>query len=302
MSVKITIVGAGHVGATFAFALLRSGLASDIVLVDSDRGRLEGEVMDLVHATPFSPACRVVAGELADCADSAITVIAAGPGQRPGQTRLDLAKINAGIVDALVPEIVRRAPDGLVLLATNPVDVLTRRAVLRAGLPPGRVLGSGTVLDTARLRALLARQCGVDARNVHAYVLGEHGESAVPAWSAATVAGVPLREFPGAAPALDALFAETRDAAAAIIRRKGATWYAIGAALVRIVEAVVRDQKSVLTVSTEAPGRGGLCMSVPAVIGAHGVERVLDVGLDGAEQAALDRSAAVLQAAWDALG
>ncbi len=302
MSVKITVVGAGHVGATFAYALLRSGL------VDTDRSRLEGVVMDLVHSTPFSPACRVVAGELADCAGSAITVLAAGPGQRPGQTRLDLARINAGIVDALVPEIVRHAPDGLLLMATNPVDVLTRRAIARAGLPPGRVLGSGTVLDTARLRALLGRHCGVDAHNVHAYVLGEHGDSAVPAWSSATVGGLPLRAFcasagvPCDAAALDAIFGEARDAAAAIIRRKGATWYAIGAALVRIVEAVVRDQRSVLTVSTEVEGRGGLCMSVPAVIGAHGVERVLDVGLDGPERAALDRSAAVLQAAWDALG
>ncbi|MFZ5479563.1 MAG: L-lactate dehydrogenase [Myxococcota bacterium] len=310
MSVRVAVVGAGHVGATFAYALLLSGLASEIVLVDVDRGRLEGEVMDLVHTTPFSPAARVWAGELGDCAGAAVTVIAAGPGQRPGQTRLDLARVNAGIVDALVPEVVRCNPDGVVIVATNPVDVLTRRAILRSGLDPTRVLGSGTVLDTARFRALIGRHCGIDPRNVHAYILGEHGDSEVPAWSTATVAGLPLRLFCEAAgmpcdrAAMDAVFAETRDAAAAIIRRKGATWYAIGAALVRIVEAIVRDQKTVLTVSTPVDARfgaPGVCMSLPAVVGAGGVERVLPIALDPDEEAALRRSAGILQAAWGAL-
>ncbi len=306
--VRIAVVGAGHVGATFAYALLQSGLAAEIVLVDPDAARLDGEVMDLVHASPFARPARVVAGTLADCAGAAVVVLTAGPGQRPGQTRLDLARINATLFGTLVPQVAAVAPDAILLLATNPVDVLTRLAIERAGLPAGRVLGSGTILDTARFRALLGRHCGVDPRSVHAYILGEHGDSEVPAWSIATVAGMRVDTFcaasgiPGDPATLDAIFVETRDAAAAIIRRKGATWYAIASGLVRIVEAIVRDQKTVLTVSGPVGdgryGAPGVCMSLPCVVGAGGIERVLHVELSEGEEAGLRRSAAVLAEAW----
>lgn len=309
--VRIAVIGAGHVGATFAFSLLHSGLASEIVLVDPDRPRLEAEVMDLLHSVPFTRPARVWAGELSDCAGAAVTVFAAGSGQRPGQTRLDLARGNAKIVEKVVPELVRHNPDGVLLMATNPVDVLTRLALERTGLPVGRVIGSGTLLDTGRFRALLGRHCRVDPRSIHAYILGEHGDSEVPAWSSATVAGIPLLHFCSAAgmtcdrATMDAIFAETREAAAAIIRRKGATWYAIGAGLVRIVEAIVRDQRSVLAVSngiqTDVYGARGVCMSLPAVLGASGVEQVLSVELDPSEDAALARSAQVLKTAWEGL-
>jgi L-lactate dehydrogenase len=302
MSVRVAVIGAGHVGATFAYALLQSGLAAEIVLVDVDRPRLEGEVMDLVHAAPFARPARVRAGSLADCAGADVIVLAAGPGQRPGQTRLDLARGNLALFRSLVPEVARHAPGALLLVATNPVDLLTRLAVDVVG---PRALGSGTILDTARFRALLGHHCGVDPRNVHAYILGEHGDSEVAAWSIATVAGMPIPAFCAAAgrpwddATRSAIFAETRDAAAAIIRRKGATWYAIASGLVRIVEAVVRDQRTVLTVSVPVGyGAPGLCMSLPCVIGAGGVEHVLHVDLEAAEQAALRRSAAVLDDAW----
>jgi L-lactate dehydrogenase len=266
--------------------------------------RLEGEVMDLVHAAPFARPARVHAGSLADCAGADVVVLAAGPGQRPGQTRLDLARVNLALFRTLVPDVARHAPGALLLIATNPVDLLTRLAVDVVG---PRALGSGTILDTARFRALLGAHCGVDPRNMHAYILGEHGDSAVPAWSMATVAGMPIPAFCAAAgrpwddATRSAIFAETRDAAAAIIRRKGATWYAIASGLVRIVEAVVRDQRAILTVSAPVDGGygvPGLCMSLPCVIGFQGVERVLHVDLEAAEQAALRRSAALLDDAW----
>lgn len=312
LPVRVAVVGAGHVGATFAYALLQSGIATEIVLIDPDAPRLEGQVMDLLHASAFTRPARVFGGTLADCAGAAVVVLAAGPGQRPGQTRLDLARINATLFRELVPQVARAAPQAVLLLATNPVDVLTRLAIAVSGLPPGRVLGSGTILDTARFRALLGRHCGVDSSSVHAYILGEHGDSEVPAWSLSTVAGMSLEAFcaasgtPWDTAVKGAMFAQTRDAAAMIIRQKGATWYAIASGLVRIVEAIVRDQKTVLTVSAPVSsgqyGAPGVCMSLPCVIGSNGVERVLHVGLDSDETAALTRSATVLADAWAQVG
>jgi L-lactate dehydrogenase len=310
-TVRVAVVGAGHVGATFAFALVLSGLASDIVLVDADLARAEGEAMDLDHAIPYGRPARVHAGGLDACAGADVVVLTAGAGQRPGETRLDLAAKNAAIFRGLVPEIARHAPDAVLVVATNPVDVLTLGTLRMSGFPTTRVIGSGTILDTARLRFLLGRHFGVEARSVHAHVVGEHGDSEVVVWSTANIAGVPLDELCRAGtlacgPDERAEIArQTRVAAYEIIRRKGHTAYAIGAGLVRLVEAIVRDQKTVLSVSTlqEGPyGLSGVCLSLPTVIGRSGAERVLPLPLSSDEQAALLRSAETIRAAGIAVG
>jgi L-lactate dehydrogenase len=307
---RVVVVGAGHVGSTFAYALLLSGLAAEIVLVDVDRQRAEGEAMDLAHAVPFAPATRIWAGKYGDCAGAAVTVIAAGPGQRPGDTRLDLARRNATIVGDIALRVARENPAAIIVVATNPVDVLTHAAWRVSGLPRERVFGSGTILDTARFRALLAEHLGVDARSVHAFIVGEHGDSEVPVWSLANVAGMGLSAFGelvGAAvdeAVRDELFRRTRDAAYAIIERKGATFFAVAAGLVRIVEAILRDQKTVLSVSSVVDGPYGLrdvALSLPTVIGRGGVERVLELPLAASELEGLRRSASVLRVALDGL-
>src|SRR6476619_2733464 len=192
---RVAVVGVGNVGATFAYALLLSGLASEIVLIDANRAKAEGEAMDLNHAVPFAHPTRVWAGDYPDCAGSAITVLTAGAGQKPGETRLDLVRKNTAIWRQIVPELVRQNPTGMLLVATNPVDVLTHLTLKLSGLPPPQVIGSGTILDTARFRYLLSEQFGVDARSVHAYIIGEHGDSEVPVWSLANIAGMRLPEF-----------------------------------------------------------------------------------------------------------
>jgi L-lactate dehydrogenase len=302
--VRVAVIGAGHVGATFAYALLLRGLASEIVLVDANRERAEGEAMDLAHAVPLTHPTRVWAGDYADCAGAAVTVIAAGAAQRPGEARLALLERNVAVVREVVGEIVRHDPAGLLLVASNPVDVLAYEAWRTSGLPAGRVIGSGTILDTARFRALLGQHFDVDPRSVHAYILGEHGDSQVPAWSIATIAGMPLTAYCAAHGIvcdrgdMDAIFRQTRDAAYAIIERKGSTYYAIGAGLARVVEAVLRDERSVLSVSTLIDGYAGIrdvYLSVPAVVGRGGVERVLRPALTPDEVARLQRSANVLR-------
>ena len=301
---KVAVVGVGNVGATFAYALVLSGLASEIVLVDANERRAEGEAMDLLHAVPFAKPVRIAAGTYDDCAGAAVTVITAGAAQRPGETRLDLVRRNDAILAQIVPEVAARVPDGVILMTSNPVDVLTYRAIQRAGLPPSRVMGSGTILDTARFRALLAARTQVDPRSIHAFVVGEHGDSEVALWSGANIAGMPLDEFTAAhGEALDAadrerITEEVRRAAYEIIERKGATYYAIGGGLLRIVEAIVRDQRTVLSVSSlinDYYGIDDVCLSLPTIIGAGGIEQVLRVGLSPGEATALRRSAAVLR-------
>lgn len=302
---RVAVVGAGNVGATFAYALLLSGLAAELVLIDANQARAEGEVMDLNHAVPFTHPMRIWAGGYADCAGAAITVVAAGAGQRAGETRLDLVKKNAAIFRQLIPEVVRHNPEGILLVATNPVDVLTHAAWRLSGLPPQRVIGSGTILDTARFRYLLSRHFGVDSRSVHAHIIGEHGDSEVPVWSLANIAGMRLPDFcaaqglPYDGAAMDEIFRQTRDAAYHIIERKGATYYAVAAGLMRIVEAILRDQRTVLSVSSLIEGPYGLsdvCLSLPTVVRRQGVERVLTLDLSPAEREALSRSADVLKA------
>jgi L-lactate dehydrogenase len=302
--VRVVIVGAGNVGATFAYALLFRGIASEIVLIDANHARAKGEAMDLNHAEPFTNPTRAWAGDYDDCAGAAITVVCAGAGQKPGETRLDLVKKNADIFSKIIPEISRRNPDGIILVATNPVDILTQVSQKLSGLPVERVIGSGTILDTARFRHLLGKHFGVEPRSVHAYIIGEHGDSEVPVWSLANIAGLRLADYAQLTgmshdrAIMDDIFRQTRDAAYRIIERKGATYYAVAAGLMRIVEAILRDQRTVLSVSsliTDYHGINNLCFSLPTVVGRNGIERVLRLQLDEEEQRGLQHSAEVLQ-------
>jgi L-lactate dehydrogenase len=301
---RVAVVGTGAVGSTFAFSLLLSGLAAEIVLVDANARKAEGEAMDLMHTVPFARTTRIWAGSIADCAGAAITVISAGAGQKPGETRIDLVKKNAAIFREIVPAVARANPDGIILVATNPVDVLAYLAFRISGLPAARVIGSGTILDTARFRALLAEHYGVDPRSVHAYIAGEHGDTEVPVWSSANIAGMPLADFATAnglghdQAQLQAIFEATRDAAYQIIERKGATYYAVAAGLLRIVEAILRDQSTVLSVSSlicDYYGIDDVYLSVPTVLGRGGVERTLRLALSAEEASGLRRSAELLR-------
>jgi len=301
---RVAIVGMGNVGASFAYALLLSGLAAEIVLIDANRAKAEGEAMDLNHAVPFSHPTRLWAGDLSDCAGAVVTVLAAGANQKPGETRLELVKKNAAIWRQIVPELARHNPNGILLIATNPVDVLTYAAWKLSGLPAAHVIGSGTILDTARFRYLLSQHFGVDARSVHAFIIGEHGDSEVPVWSSANIAGMRLPEFCRAqamsydAEAMRQIFLQTRDAAYRIIERKGATYYAVAAGLMRITQAILRNQKTVLSVSSvirEFHGLDDVCFSLPTVVDRGGVEDVLRLELDDSEVSKLRESAELLR-------
>lgn len=301
---KVGLVGTGMVGASFAYALMQSGLANELVLIDADAARAEGESMDLNHGLPFVGTMKIVAGDYDQLADADLVVITAGANQRPGQTRLELLRRNADVIRDIVPKVVAASPHSVILIATNPVDILTQIAAEIANLPPGHVLGSGTILDTARFRFLLSEHFRVNPQSVHAYIVAEHGDSAVPVWSMANIAGIRLSDLPGSRQsaleraALDRIFERTRDAAYEIIQRKKSTYYAIGLGLRAIVEAVLRDQRTVLTVST--PMRGhfgieGMALSLPTVVGHGGAEAVLDIPMSPDEVAAFVRSGEILK-------
>jgi L-lactate dehydrogenase len=301
--VRVAIVGTGFVGSTFAYILLTSGLASEIVLIDANHRKAEGEAMDLNHAVPLTQPARVWAGDYADCAGAVVTVIAAGANQKPGETRLDLAAKNSDIFKQIVPKVVENNPNGIILVATNPVDVLSYATWKMSGLPKERVLGSGTILDTARFRFLLSQYFDVDPRSVHAYIIGEHGDSEVPVWSLANIAGMnfPLfceRMGKGCDQAdLDHIYEQTRDAAYHIIERKGATYYAVATGIIRIVEAILRDQSTVLSVSSlidDYYDVNDVFLSLPTVIDRGGVERILRLKLNDVEIEGLQKSARVL--------
>jgi L-lactate dehydrogenase len=307
---KVAVIGAGNVGATFAYALVLNGLVGEVVLIDIDRERAEGEAMDINHAVPLSNPVRVWAGDYSDCTGSDVVVVTAGSAQRPGETRLDLVKRNAEIFGDIIPSITQYNKTGILLIATNPVDILSCVAWKMSGFPSKRVIGSGTVLDTARFRYLLGEHLGLDPRNVHAYVIGEHGDSEVPVWSLANVAGMRLEEYCRRVECdigddvRERISHEVRDAAYEVIERKGATYYAVSVALVRIVESILRDQHTVLSVSNLVPGFYGIddiYFSIPAVIGRGGVERVVHLALDESETEALRESASVLQSVLEEL-
>jgi len=291
--------------------LLLRGLAEEIVLVDANKDKAKGEAMDLDHAIPFTLPTRIWAGDYADCAGAAVTIITAGGAQlKPGQTRLDLIKATTEIFREIVPKVVRANPDGILLVASNPVDAMTYAAWKLSGLPSQRVIGSGTILDTARFRYLLSQHFGVDSRSVHAFIIGEHGDSEVPVWSLANIAGMRLADFCAARglaydqAAMDDIYRQTRDAGYSVVKLKGATFYAIGAGLTEIVEAILRNQSTVLTVSSlvnDYCGINDICMSLPTALNQSGVEWILPMALNQQETQALCRSAGVLKSAIEPL-
>ncbi len=303
----MVIVGAGDVGSTHAFALAQSGLADDIVLTDKNEDLVRGQVLDLVHGQPFFPTVSIKPGGPEDYTDAGIIVITAGAAQKPGETRLDLLRRNAGIIRSIMDDIIKRNSGAIVIVVSNPVDVLTYVALKHSRWPRNRIIGSGTVLDSARLRHMLSAHCGVDVHNVHAYVLGEHGDSEFVAWSMAHVAGMSIDSFCPACLDEDnwpkekkKIEEQVRSSAYHIIGYKGATYYAVALALVRIVGSILRGQNSVLAVSTLLEGEFGLsdvCLSVPCMVSSEGAHTILKSTLPRMEMDALSRSAQVLKKA-----
>jgi L-lactate dehydrogenase len=309
---KIAVVGAGSVGATIAYACLIRGIGRTIALYDVDAAKTRAEVLDLNHGLQFVPQATVVGSDdIEACRDADLVAITAGAKQKPGQTRMELAEANVALCKALVPRLLEVAPDAILLLVTNPVDVITYAALRYSDLPPRRVFGSGTVLDSSRLRLLIADHCGVAVQSVHAYIAGEHGDSEIPLWSSAAIGSVPLLawEVPGRPP-LDAAAREdihrrVVGAAGEIIRGKGATNYAVGLASARIIEAVLYDQRQVLPVSSLLDGQAGIhdvCLSLPSVVDRLGVELVLPSPLSEGEITGLRRSADMVKDVIRSLG
>jgi L-lactate dehydrogenase len=308
---KVGVVGTGLVGSSFVYALMIKELATEIVLVDVNNEKAKGEMMDFNHGLSFSKPVKITAGGYADLSGAQVVVIAAGASQRPDETRLDLLARNVTIFRSIVPDVVRHNPDGIILIATNPVDILTYISLNESRLPSAQVIGSGTILDTSRFRFLLGQYYDVDARSVHAYIVGEHGDSEIPLWSLANIGGVRLQEF---APLqnkqynqeeMDKLFVSVRDAAYEIIKRKGATYYAIGLGLVSIVETILGNYRSVLSVSTLMTGQygvAGMCLSLPCVVGAKGVEDILTLNLSREEEEGFRLSAEKLKATVKSVG
>lgn len=310
---KTGIVGSGFVGATAAYALVMRGVGRRVVLVDMNRARASAEADDILHAVPFAHQLEVTVGDYADLADCKVVVVSAGVGQKPGETRLELLGRNAKVFEQVIPNILKYAPNAILLIATNPVDVMTHIAAYYAGqlgVPSSRVIGTGTTLDTARLRTLLGRHLKVDSHHIHAYVLGEHGDSEVLPWSLVTVGGIPLEEFctgleisicPDDYAAIDE---RVRRAAYHIIEGKGATYYGIGSAIARIVEVIQQDERSILTVCTSMPDVAGVknvTVSLPNLIGGEGIIQTFYPNLSPQEMDALRISAQVVRSAIDAL-
>ncbi|GAB4337154.1 MAG: L-lactate dehydrogenase [Calditrichia bacterium] len=304
---KIGIVGTGLVGATAAYALVMRGVGRQIVMVDLNRQRAEAEANDILHAVPFANPLEVYAGDYADLAGSRVVIVAAGVNQKPGETRLQLLNRNTEVFFQVIPEILKYAPDAILIIATNPVDIMTHvsaHIAAREGLPKNRVMGSGTTLDTARFRTLIGRHIGVDAMHVHAYVVGEHGDSEVLTWSLVTVGGVPLAEYSRMNQIVlnnrvrEQIDEQVRRAAYHIIEGKGATYYGIGSALARIVNAVIYDQRAILTVCApheEVAGVENVTLSLPHLVGGQGVMSSLPLPLAGNEETALRHSAKILR-------
>jgi L-lactate dehydrogenase len=302
---KVVIIGAGAVGSTFAYTLAQSGLADEIGLLDANHELAMGQVLDLAHGQAFFPSVQIREAQKADYADAHLIVITAGAKQRPGESRLALLQRNAKIIQDIMDEILQQNSSAVVLVVSNPVDILTYVAQKRSGWPRGRVIGSGTVLDSGRFRYLLSQHCGVDVHNVHAYILGEHGDSELAAWSMTNMAGMPIEQFCSICKKCDdweesrrKIAEAVRNSAYHIIDYKGATWFAVGLALTRIAAAILRNQNSVLTVSAVLEGEYGLSgvsLGVPCILSQKGVERILQANLTPNEQNALVRSATVLQ-------
>ncbi|MCU6748333.1 L-lactate dehydrogenase [Faecalicatena acetigenes] len=302
---KAAIIGCGFVGASIAYALMQKGTFSEIVLLDANEKKAEGEAMDISHGLPFAHAMDIYAGKYEDIRDASVIIITAGANQRPGETRLDLVQKNAGIMKSIIREIKRVKCEGILLIVSNPVDILTYVALKESGFPSSRVIGSGTVLDTARLKYILSEKLKVDSRNVHAFIIGEHGDSELPVWSCANIYGIGLGDFAkmkgykNFTSEMEEIYHAVRDSAYEIIERKGATYYGIGMAAARIAEAIVRDSHAVVPVSVLLNGEYGLsdlCLSIPAIVGSEGAEQVLEIAFNEDENKKLKKSAEELKA------
>ncbi|SFO04690.1 L-lactate dehydrogenase [Proteiniclasticum ruminis] len=301
---KVAVIGTGFVGSSSAFALMESGLFSEMILLDADQNRAEGEALDISHGLPFARPMKITAGTYDDLVDAAIIVITAGAGQKPGETRLDLVKKNVAIFRTIIGEIAKRNCQGILLIVANPVDILTYVALKLSGFPENRVFGSGTTLDTARLKYLLGERLSVDARSVHAWIIGEHGDSQIAAWSSANVSGVPLSDFCSMRgftehdQNMEDIAEDVKNSAYKIIEKKKATYYGVAVAVRRICEAIIRDEKSVLPVSSiqhGAFGIDGVALSMPAIVGKNGVEKQIPIKLSEKEQVELRKSADALK-------
>jgi L-lactate dehydrogenase len=308
---KVVIIGAGFVGSTFAYSLLIHGTVSEIVIIDIDKDKAEGEAMDLNHGIPFAQPVKIWAGDYSDCEGADIICITVDRGQKIERSRLDLAKGNFEIMKQIIPRIKEYNEECILLVVSNPLDVMTYAAYKLSGFPKNKVIGSGTILDSARLRFLLGEHLQVDPRNVHAYIIGEHGDSEVPVWSLANVAGVRLRDYcpmckvPYDSEHFNDLFLKVRDAAYEIIRRKGRTHYAVALGMTRIVESIMRDENAVLTVSCfleDYHGVSNIYLSVPAIINRNGVKELIKLPLDKKEIEDFQKSAAIIREVNDSLG
>jgi len=308
---KIVIVGAGSVGTTFAYSLLIRGLASQIAIIDVNRERAEGEVMDLNHGMPFAEPVRIWAGDYSDCRDADIVVISVDKGQKIEQSRLELAQGNFELLKQIVPSITEYNDECILLIVTNPLDVMTYAALKLSHFPKNRVIGSGTILDTARLRYLLGERLQVDPRNVHAYIIGEHGDSEVPIWSLANVAGIKMKDYypvanvPYDQAELDNLFQRVRNAGYEIIKRKGRTFYAVAMGITKIVESIIRNENAVSTVSClleDYYGVSDVCLSVPVILNRTGIKETIKLPLDEKEVADFQKSAAIIRNVTNSLG
>ena len=302
---KAAVIGCGFVGSTIAYTLMQKGTFSELVLIDAVQAKEEGEAMDISHGLPFAHAMDIVAGSYEDIADAAVVIITAGANQKPGETRLDLVQKNSKIMKSIIREIKRVNCEGILMIVSNPVDILTQVALKESGFPKERVSGSGTVLDTARLKYLISEKLDVDSRNVHAFIAGEHGDSELAVWSCANVYGIGIREFARMRgfdnfdTEMDEIYHAVRDSAYEIIERKGATYYGIGMAAARIAEAIVRDSHAVVPISVSLNGEyglDGLCLSIPTIVGNKGAEQVLEISLSDEEKEKLKKSAEELKA------
>ena len=305
---KAVMVGCGFVGSATVFALMQSGLFSEIVMIDSNHEKAEGEAMDISHGIPFAKQMKIYAGSYDDVEDAGIVIITAGANQQPGETRLDLVDKNITIFGSIIPEITRRNFEGIILVVTNPVDILTKVTQELSGYTTNRVIGSGTVLDTARLKYRLSEHLGVDSRSIHAFIIGEHGDSEIVAWNSANISGIPIDMFCEHRGHYhhkeneDDIAGTVRNSAYEIISRKKATYYGVAMAVKRICEAIVRDEKSILPVSTAMSGAYGIddvVLSMPCIVGKYGVEGQVPILLTDEEQQALMRSSDTLKSIYN---
>ncbi|MDF2945700.1 MAG: ldh [Bacillales bacterium] len=301
---RVVLVGTGYVGASYAFAMLNQGLAEELVLVDLNKDKAEGDAMDLCHGLPFvSTPTKIWFGDYSDCKDADIVVITAGANQKPGETRLDLVEKNTNIFKGIVSEVMKSGFDGIFMVATNPVDILTYATWKFSGLPKHRIIGSGTILDTARFRFLLSDYFSIDPRNVHAYIIGEHGDTELPVWSNANIGLKHISEFIEenenyAHEDLENIFVNVRDAAYQIINKKGATYYGIAMGLARLTKAILNNENSILTISAHLDGQYGesdVYIGVPAVINRDGIREIIELEISEDEKKKFKYSASVLK-------